>query len=75
MSEARDRTYILMDPGQIYFCCATTGTPLWVYFIKKKRTQAKRLQDNARQRGIEGMSERHKQEGFDKLWAGGNRVG
>ena len=26
-SEARDRTYNLMVPGQILFCCATMGLP------------------------------------------------
>ena len=26
-SEARDGTCLLMDTGQIHFCCATTGTP------------------------------------------------
>ena len=27
LSEARDWTCVLMDPSQIHFCCATTGTP------------------------------------------------
>ena len=27
LSEARDRTHVLMDTGQIHFCCATMGTP------------------------------------------------
>ena len=27
MSEARDQTYVLMDPSQIHFHCTTTGTP------------------------------------------------
>ena len=31
LSEARDRTHVLMETSQIPFCCATTGTPLaWV---------------------------------------------
>ena len=29
MWEARDRTHILMDTSQIWFCCSTTGTP-WI---------------------------------------------
>ena len=28
LSKARDQTHILMDPRQIHFCCAITGTPL-----------------------------------------------
>ena len=31
MSEARDQTRVLMDPGQIRFCCATMETPRNVY--------------------------------------------
>ena len=27
LSEARDRTWVLMDPNQIHFHCAMTGTP------------------------------------------------
>ena len=27
LSEARDRTRVLVDTSQIHFCCATTGTP------------------------------------------------
>ena len=27
LSEARDRTHILMDPSRIHLCCTTTGTP------------------------------------------------
>ena len=27
LSEARDRTCVLMDARQIHFCCATLGTP------------------------------------------------
>ena len=27
LSEARDRTCVLMDTGQVHFCCATMGTP------------------------------------------------
>ena len=30
LSEARDRTRILMDTSWIHFRCATWGTPLWV---------------------------------------------
>ena len=33
LSEARDQTRILMDPSQMHFCCATTGTPLIYLFI------------------------------------------
>ena len=34
LSEARDRTHNLMDPSQIRFCCAMTGTP-YVWFFEK----------------------------------------
>ena len=27
LSEAKDRTYVLMDPSQIHFHCAMVGTP------------------------------------------------
>ena len=33
LSEARDRTYILMDARQIHFHCATTGIPVLGYII------------------------------------------
>ena len=33
LSEARDRTCILMDTSQICFCCATVGTP-YIQFLK-----------------------------------------
>ena len=33
LSEARDRTHILMDTSQIRFCCTTTGTPNWLSFL------------------------------------------
>ena len=32
LSEARDRTYVLMDTKQIRFCWAATGTPFSIYF-------------------------------------------
>ena len=32
MSEARDRTPVLIDTSQIHFCCATMGTPILEYF-------------------------------------------
>ena len=32
LSEAGDRTCMVMDPGQIGFCRATVGTPLFIYF-------------------------------------------
>ena len=32
LSEARDRTCILMDTNRIHFCCTTTGTPLLITF-------------------------------------------
>ena len=32
LSEARDRTWVLMDASQIHFHWATTGTPLILYF-------------------------------------------
>ena len=31
LSEARDRTCILMDTSRVCFCCTTTGTP-WEHF-------------------------------------------
>ena len=33
LSEARDRTRVLMDPSQICFCCTTTGTLVLVFDI------------------------------------------
>ena len=27
LSEARDRTHVLMDPSQVHYCSATVGTP------------------------------------------------
>ena len=35
LSEARDRTHVLMDTSRIRFCCATTGTPDEVDFKTK----------------------------------------
>ena len=37
LSEARDRTYILMDTSWISFCCAATGTPLPDLFRSEKK--------------------------------------
>ena len=31
LSEARDRTCVLMDPSQIHFCCAMMGTHAFVF--------------------------------------------
>ena len=36
LSEARNRTYDLMVPRQIPFCCAMTGTPVFVYEQQKE---------------------------------------
>ena len=36
LNEASDRTRNLMAPGQIRFCCATTGTPIFKYFEYNK---------------------------------------
>ena len=36
LSEARDRTGNLMVPGQIHFCCTTTGTPERFVFFKRE---------------------------------------
>ena len=33
LSEARDRTLILMDTSRIRFCCATMGTPTPFYYF------------------------------------------
>ena len=35
LSKARDRTLNLLIPGQIHFCCATTGTPISLTLLKK----------------------------------------
>ena len=37
LSEARDRTQILMDISWIHFCCATTGVLHRVYDISRKK--------------------------------------
>ena len=33
LNKARDRTYILMDTGQIRFRCTTSGTPIICSFL------------------------------------------
>ena len=35
LNKARVQTHILMDTGQICFCCSITGTPTIKYFLIK----------------------------------------
>ena len=40
LSEARGQTRNLVVPSRIHFCCATTGTPLGLFFKKGRESAA-----------------------------------
>ena len=61
LREARDRTHNLMDPSQIHFCYATTGTPkfLVLFLEEMERLEEVYIQnENGAKREDEGFGEK-----------------